>query len=154
MSFKAKRLVLNAELEIEGNLEQIFPLLCPTKEYDWIPGWNCKILYSESGFAEDNCIFRTDFPSEGEVTWVVTCYRPNERIEFTLFGGNFINRYNISLSSISGGRAIMRTEQIYTGLNEQGNEFIRGLSGEAFAREMNALEQMLNHYLKTGKMLS
>ncbi len=34
------------------------------------------MVRSESGFAEEDCIFVTDFPSEGEDVWVVSVYRP------------------------------------------------------------------------------
>ncbi len=30
----------------------LFPLLDPTTESDWIPGWNCDLLHSNSGYAE------------------------------------------------------------------------------------------------------
>lgn len=40
---------------------EIFPLLCPTREYDWIEGWECDLLYSESGIAEQDCIFNAGF---------------------------------------------------------------------------------------------
>ena len=41
--------------------ERVFPLLCPIKEYDWIPQWRCEMIYSKSGVAELGCVFKTDF---------------------------------------------------------------------------------------------
>lgn len=42
--------------------EKLFPLLCPTTEYDWIPNWNGELLHSKSGLAEYNAIFKTKIP--------------------------------------------------------------------------------------------
>jgi len=43
---------------------KVFPLLCPLREYEWIEGWQCEMLHSDSGIAEKNCVFRTRFPGE------------------------------------------------------------------------------------------
>jgi hypothetical protein len=40
--------------------ERVFPLLCPVREADWIPGWRYKLIYSESGVAELGCVFTTE----------------------------------------------------------------------------------------------
>lgn len=37
---------------VHASPEAIFPLLCPVREYDWIPGWDCRLVYTESGLAE------------------------------------------------------------------------------------------------------
>lgn len=48
-TFEGKRLILKRELLVIGNLEQVFPLLCPEREREWIDaflqnriagGWN------------------------------------------------------------------------------------------------------------------
>ena len=44
-------------MTLSGSPEQVFPLLCPTREYDWIETWQCELIYSDSGFAEPGCIF-------------------------------------------------------------------------------------------------
>ena len=47
---------------LEGTPESVFPLLCPIREYAWIEPWRCTLIYSESGYAEQDCVFQTDFP--------------------------------------------------------------------------------------------
>jgi len=37
----------------ETTPEKLFPLFCPAREADWIPGWDCQLIYTESGYAED-----------------------------------------------------------------------------------------------------
>ena len=70
--FKARR---GAHEYIQTNYaapEKVFPLLCPVREADWIPGWQYELVYSESGVAELGCVFTTRhaacvFPSFGAI---------------------------------------------------------------------------------------
>lgn len=43
---------------LKGTPEQVFPLLCPVREADWIPGWTTDWVISESGVAEQTVFFR------------------------------------------------------------------------------------------------
>src|SRR5271170_7576269 len=56
--------------------EKVFPLLCPVREADWVPGWEYRLIYSKSGVAEDGCVFITPNEDGTETTWVVTDYDP------------------------------------------------------------------------------
>ena len=51
--------------KIGAPVEKVFPLLCPVREYEWIDGWSCRLVHSESGFAEKGAIFTTGFRAEG-----------------------------------------------------------------------------------------
>jgi hypothetical protein len=133
---------------------KVFPLLCPTKEYEWIEPWKCRLVHSESGFAEQDCIFITDFPNEGTDTWVVSVYRPNEEIQFVRFNGLRTIRYSITLADNGDGTTTAEWKQIITGLNEEGNRLVDGLTDEAYRQRILGLERRLNHYLTTGKMLT
>ncbi|HEY5761902.1 MAG TPA: hypothetical protein VIS73_01700, partial [Rhodocyclaceae bacterium] len=55
--------------------DQVFTLLCPVREADWIDGRDPRLMISASGVVEPDCVFVT--PSEGtEATWVVTRHEP------------------------------------------------------------------------------
>ncbi len=56
-----RRTSFTAQRTFDATPEEIFPLLCPTTELDWLPGWNCELLHSQSGYAELNCVLRTSF---------------------------------------------------------------------------------------------
>jgi hypothetical protein len=77
-------LTRRTSFDVAAAPERVFPLLCPVREYDWIEEWTCKVLHSESGVAELDCVFRTLFDGE-PMTWVVSRYEPPIRIEFTCF---------------------------------------------------------------------
>ena len=99
----------------------VFPLLCPVAEYQWIEEWDCELVHSESGLAEDNCIFVTSFPDSGRQVWHVSRYEPNRRIEFIMIGDDLASRLNIRLEE-SGGRTTLHWTRMFTGLNPKGNQ--------------------------------
>jgi hypothetical protein len=153
-AFRAKRIRLSHTQEYGAPAAQVFPLLCPTREYDWIDTWKCELLYSDSGYAEENCIFKTDFPEDGgHETWVVIRYEPNHLIQFVRVSRVLVIRYNITLSDHSDGTSSAEWEQIITALNEEGNRFVENLTQERYSKEKKILEALLNHYLKTGEKL-
>ena len=110
---RALRMVVDFESEHRAPREVVFPLLCPVREYDWIEDWRCQVLYSDSGVAEDDCLFVTDF--DGRSTWVVTAYEPPARIEFCIFNEReVVARLKIRLEAAEGGGCRLRWRRIYT----------------------------------------
>jgi len=62
-SFKARRVAHEYTQTNPASPEKVFPLLCPVREADWIPGWRYTLIYSDSGVAELGCIFTTQDPA-------------------------------------------------------------------------------------------
>ena len=132
----------------------IFPLLCPVREYDWIETWRCEMIYTKSGFAELDCVFKTKFPNEdAEETWVVSKYEYPHEIEFVRVNSFRSIRYSIKLVSLDSGLTQATWQQIITGLNNAGDNFVADYKDEAYENLMKKLENMINHFLNTGEML-
>ena len=153
-SNQSKRLVQSHEITIPATADRIFPLLCPVREYEWIDGWSCDLLRSESGVAGKNCIFRTNDPLEGELTWVVSRYEPDRAIEFVIFQPELlVLKLDLALSENGDGTTCLRITHTFTGLNESGNAVVE-MFPEDFTRERwGRLGDALIHYLRTGLML-
>ncbi len=134
--------------------ERVFPLLGPVREYEWIPTWSCELVFSRSGIAELDCVFRTRFPADGpEDTWVVSRYQPPRSIEFVRVNAWRSMRYAIGLEDGRDGTTRATWTQILTVLHPDGNRLVDEQTDEAFAARMVALEKLLNHYLTTGTRL-
>ncbi len=153
--FQPLRIIKESILEIEATAHQVFPLLCPIREYEWVEPWQCDLLYSESGVAENNCIFETDFAHNGgKETWIVTRYEKDRCIEFVRFtAGEKIVKLDIRLTAAGDQATRLSWRKIYTGLSPDGNGIIRRIAEEQFADEAVRIEKMLNHYMTTGQML-
>lgn len=153
-AFLPQRITKETELIADADPQTVFPLLCPVREYEWIEPWRCRMLYSDSGVAENNSIFETDFPHEGgRETWIVSHYQKDRGIEFVRFTPDEkIIKLDICLSGTRAGGTRLLWRKIFTGLSPEGNQVITALA-DNFEGEAERIAKMLNHYLKTGKML-
>jgi len=150
--FTAKTVMVSATMRFDFPVEDIWPLLCPVREYDWIEVWDCEMIHSESGVNELGCVFRTNSPTEGGVdTWMTCRYDPMERIEFMRTNDTRIIHFIIDVKSKDQKTQLTWTQHVIA-LNETGNTYIEN-KRSAYAIQMKMLEKMLNHYLKTGEAL-
>ncbi len=132
---------------------RVFPLLCPVLEYRWLPHWRCELLHSTSGVAEEDCVFRTDFPDVGPMTWAVSRYEPPARIEFTCFAPEIgVHRLKIGLTAADGGTRLDWTRR-WLSTGPTGDAWIAAFSDEGETKRMDNLRRLLSHYLATGEML-
>lgn len=153
-AFKAERIVRGNLMLHSASAEQVFPLLCPVLEYDWIPHWRCDLVHSASGVAELDCVFTTAFPDQGPQTWTCTRYEPPRRIEYAISGPHHLVRLAIDLEALSGGGCRSVWIRTYTGLDRAGNELVAEMTETKYAAQADLLESLLNHYLATGTMRS
>lgn len=154
-AFTGKRMVETYDGRIDSPPGDVFPLLCPIREYDWLDGWACDMIYSDSGVAENNGIFKSEFVSGIEATWV-TIKRDEENFVFELiifFSDLAVARMDVSLADNGDGSSTLHWTRTVTGLSENGDQILDHMGGEFFRERMDWLIDSLNHYLKTGKML-
>ena len=141
-------------MQLQGTPEQVFPLLCPVREYEWIDNWKCDLVFSESGVAELDCVFKTHFPDDGpEDTWVVSRYEPPVLIEFVRINPLRSVHFSISLARGDVGTTSLNWTQIFTGLSPEGNESIKRITDESYRERVSMRERQINHFLSTGKMV-
>lgn len=151
--FKSKRKRIVFSTTWETTVEELFPLLCPAREADWIPGWDCDLIYTESGYAEENCVFRTEKSnSVGEGLWMFTGFQVNDHIEFVRMQEDVVTRARITVRDHHDGTVTGTWDVLHTGLTEKGNEEIDRMPVEN-PPQAGALTQMIEHYLKKGRTI-
>ena len=125
--------------------EAIFPLLCPTRELDWIPGWNCELLHTDTGYAEEGLVFRSHDVA-GDRVWYCDTYEPTARIAYLNFLPDLLTRLVVSLDRAADGGTDVTFSYTFIALNDAGNVFIRHLpSGNADPHRR--LPQLIETYL-------
>jgi hypothetical protein len=137
---------------LAGPPETVFPLLCPVRETEWVKGWDPRLVISESGVAELDCIFI--MPGQPhESIWVVTQWQPqNYCIEFLkVTPGLTVGRIEIRLQSGDINQTLAQVSYAYTALSEAGERFIEGFTEEHYTDFMQEWEAELNHFLTTGQ---
>lgn len=65
-SIRSPRITRHYTQRIEAPPARVFPLLCPVREADWLEGWGeiVEMVHSDSGLAEDGCVFLTRPPGQ------------------------------------------------------------------------------------------
>lgn len=155
-AFDAKRVSHEYTQANDAPPEKVFPLLCPVREADWVPGWKYTLIYSDSGVAEDGCVFSTPNDAAPETVWMVTHYNPAaSTIAYAwVQPGMIATQLRISLSPAPGGKTSAHIHFLYTGLSPAGNVALERYSPEWFRSNMQNWEKALNHYLRTGKLIA
>jgi hypothetical protein len=138
--------------------EKVFPLLCPVREAEWVPDWQYRLIYSDSGVAELGCIFTTPNTQSGaapETTWITTEYDPAAfRIAFVWINPGLVAaEIRIQLEANSGGDTRSHIRYRYTGLSPGGNREVERYDRKWFERKMRGWESAINHYLRTGRKM-
>ena len=145
------RLVVDLTLTFTGTPEEVFLLLCPVREYDWIPDWSCTMVHSPSGVAELGCIFTRE---RGE-TWITTRYEPPVRVEYTiLLPGLSVRTLSFDLTATGPRTTSAAVHTTATALGQDGVGEVRGWTAEAQRRLWRLREEQANHYLSTGSLLA
>lgn len=148
-----KRIVRKFSTILSSPPGEVFPLLCPVKEYDWIPAWQCRLIYSESGYAELGCVFSTDFKDHsGPEIWVVCTYEKNRLIGFVKTGAHCTTRYDVSLKQTLTGSTIRWAQEI-TSVDDQGDLIIDKMTEKVYDEKMKQINKLLDYYLLHGKSI-
>lgn len=139
---------------VKATPEDIFPLLCPTREYDWIETWSCRLIHSLSGVAENNCVFETGFPVSEKEVWIVSRYEPCRAIEFVKMAAErYVVKFDVSLNPNDNGSTDTVWTQSLIGLNGAGNRYVEDFDTGAYHEKIEMLGKMLDHYLSTGERM-
>jgi len=72
---KPDRAVRSFSQQLVGSLQEVFPLLCPVREADWIKGRDPALVVSSSGLAEPDCAF-TAPATPVDAVWYITRHEP------------------------------------------------------------------------------
>jgi len=137
-----------------GPPEAVFPLLCPVREADWIADWDPLLVVSESGVAEEDCVFVTRSEPENAV-WYVTDYEPEKGfIAFVRITPEVTaTRLSIQVDKAPEG-ASARITFTHTSLGDRGDAFVDAFTEAAYADFMTLWERRMNHYLATGTCMA
>jgi hypothetical protein len=167
-SFTSRRVTHEYIQTNAASPERVFPLLCPVREADWVPGWRYKLIYSDSGVAELGCIFttqesavesekysRSNAPASAvETTWICTEYDPAAfRIAYVWVKPSRVATELLIQLTGEDGQTRSHIRFRYTGLSPEGNHDVESYDRSWFEEKMRGWEAAINHYLTAGQMI-
>ena len=153
-----ERIIRTYTQHIEAPPAVVFPLICPVREAEWLDGWAdaYELIYSASGVAEKNCVFRTHGDVDPEMIWTISEHDPDRGVvEFVrVMAGLVATTLRVAISD--GGHGTSSVEIIYlvTPVSDEGARFAAArFGGEALLDAIRWWETSMNHYLRTGELL-
>jgi hypothetical protein len=154
-SFSAKHITRSYEQTINADPARVFDLLCPVKEAEWLDGWDYTLLHSESGLAEEGCVFLSRQEGEKDTIWMITRRDvQNREIEFIrATPDSRIARLTIAVDEKAENRSTVQITYVITALGEEGNTFLEAFTRDNFEAGMKFWEASMNYYLETGQKL-
>lgn len=149
MKFKSIQYMRSGTIRCKGSIREVFPLLCPKREEEWIPGWECETIWSGTGYNEEGAIFRTTKPYETELYWSTLQYDVRDRIvDFLITAPHlYVLRFKISISSPRDGNLEIVFKQVFTSISEDGGILIERYQREDYDAKLKNLETYLNDHL-------
>ncbi len=149
MNFAPAQYMRRGEFNIRASLEEVFPLLCPKREEEWIPGWECETLWSQSGYNEEGAIFRTTKPYGTELFWNTLEYDLQKKVVDFLISSphRFMLRFRIDVKATDEGLLTISFSQTFTSVSEEGEELLNQYRTEDFAGRLGSLGELMSQFL-------
>lgn len=145
----APRLVRSFVQDIHAPLEAVFPLLCPEREKEWLPGWDARMIHSASGVAERSAVFETQHEA-GPTLWVVTEYDPPRRVAFARWQPDgLVVHIEISLARQHAGSTAVCVSYTYTAVDQRGVAALAVMGEDAWLKTMAFWQESMNSWFET-----
>lgn len=155
MDFQAKRVSRRYRQTIDATPDQIFPLICPVREAEWLEGWEYKMIYSSTHLAEEGLVFSTSNEGEEDTIWIITTHdATNHTVEFArVTPASRASILTVYIAERDERSSYVDITYTYTAITEAGNQFIDVYTEEAFQSNVRWWEKSMNYFLATGKVL-
>jgi len=138
---------------IAATADEVFRLLCPIREQDWVPGWRPLTVLSNSGLVEEDCMFVT--PGDpADAIWITTDHDTMARKLriYKIVPGVVVSRLDIAVADdLSGAKATISYE--HTALSEAGSAVVDGHTQTSYRKFMENWEAAIQTYLNSGEMI-
>lgn len=158
---KNKRVEAFLIKEIKASPQKLFGLACPIEELRWIPDWDYKLVYSQSGINETGCIFTEElsgphfFGKPLTTTWITMIHDPTTfRILFLInFDQKAVMRFQLEFREIAERVTRCSWHLVFTAWDEEANALEEKDIRAKLELQMLFLAESLKHYCETGTLL-
>jgi|TARA_B100002003_G_C13762746_1_gene378852 hypothetical protein len=123
------------------------------READWLDGWDPRVVFSQSGVAELDCIFVTE-ASPSDAIWYITRHEPdNGFVEMVkIIPTVTACKLTVQLGAAEGGSEAIVTYAL-TSLGPEGDALVSSFTEDYYREFMREWEERINHYLSHGTAL-
>ncbi len=127
--------------------DEVFPLLCPVLEYEWLDDWTCTMRWSGSGVAEKGCAFDTRIQL-GE-SWICSRYEPPTAIQYVVWIKVGWMVLDLDLTDLGDGSTELHWQRTFTATRPMGRKVLGKMKDEQIVGQMQAINDQLVAYLQS-----
>jgi hypothetical protein len=133
---------------IHSTPDLVFPLLCPEREKEWLPGWDARMIFSTSGVAERGAVFETRHES-GQTLWIVSEYDPPRRVAYARWQPDgLVVHIEIILGRHHDGSTAACITYTWTAVDDIGVAALAGLDEAGWLKNMTFWQGSMNEWLE------
>jgi hypothetical protein len=141
------RLVRHHRQTLHAAPERVFPLLCPVREQQWLPGFRARMIHSVSGVAEPGAVFATPQDTAPEVIWTTVEHARPRRVRFVRWHpGEMVVDLELDLSA-GTGLTWLDVRYTYTAISPAGDARVQAMTEPQWIEQMTHWETTLNAWL-------
>lgn len=125
---------------------EVFPLLCPVREKEWMPDWEARLIHSRSGLAEPGAVFASP-RGQHETLWYMVAHEPDRHVRFVRFQpeGVIVDiGIDLAPDGPSGSKVAVRYR--FTATSEEGSATVRGFTDQAWQAMMEEWQGLMNRW--------
>jgi hypothetical protein len=157
-----KPICIKWDVTINAPVEEVFPLICPVREYDWIPGWKCTLVFCPNGRNEKDVVFKEKMSSPfllakigARTTWTTVLHdKSNNRVHFRWDTKISSSLYKMELFPVDSSQTRCTISLNFQINNDSQLTKLKPNSKYKIAFLIEGLASMLKHYCETGEQLS
>ena len=150
---KPNRVTRTYTQQLVAEPSEVFPLLCPVLEANWIHDWDPRLVLSQSGVAETDCVFVTE-ASPSEAIWYITKHEPDSGVVEMIKITPQVTavKLTVRLHAAEAGSEAVVTYTL-TSLGQEGDAVVASFTEAYYEEFMREWEAQINHYLSHGTAL-
>ena len=152
LEFKAEKVLQTAVININGKIENVFPLFGAFEERKWAEGWNPELIYPSTEIIEEGTTFKTSGygTDESEFIWRVTKYQPEQfLIQYLVSTANRYWTITVICKSAEDNKTSAEVTYSFIGLNENGNKYNKDALQRMYKHNLKDWEEEINKFLNT-----
>jgi len=157
-----KTINIQKEILISAPAEEILPLACPVREYDWIEGWKCQLVHCPHGKNEEGVIFYEKMSTPfllgsigGKTKWTTIVFDPEDhKVHFNWANKHATALYKMEFHPTNGNSTKLQLDLAYKIKNTKGQRKYDDRLEYKIGFMIEGLGIMLKYYCENKEILS
>lgn len=156
-NYHSKQITRSAEIKLNADIDEVFPLFSPKGEMLWVTGWEPTFLFPQEGEPWDMLVFKTKASNlhENEFLWTTSHLDfENKLVVYTVFTDNRVWTIKVRCKCLIDNRTSTEISYTFTSLNSLGEEVNKAALDKMYQHNLKDWEEAINHYLINGTKIN